>query len=134
MKDTRLVKKRCLEIILSKLNAPTASVLVSHGSLKPIFQLKHNNRMTSQLPHWKGEVGLCTDFPQLALETFQRTSKIDVGSAVISILAGGGPIPVAERIANTPQFLKLADKRNPRWFFCRSIRIYGSTIWHHTSK
>ena len=64
------------------------------------------------VPHWKGEVGLCTDFPQLALETFQRTSKIDVGSAVISILAGGGPIPVAERIANTLQFLKLrGDKR-----------------------
>jgi len=41
------------------------------------------------VPHWKGEVGLCTDFPQLALETFQRTNKIDVGSAVISILAGG---------------------------------------------
>ena len=58
------------------------------------------------VPHWKGEVGLCTDFPQLALETFQRTSKIDVGSAVISILAGGGPITVAERIANTLQFLK----------------------------
>ena len=53
------------------------------------------------VPHWQGEVGLCTDFPQLALETFRSTSQIEVGSAVLSILASGGPIAVAERIANT---------------------------------
>ena len=52
------------------------------------------------VPHWKGEVGLCTDFPQLALESFRRTSSIEIGSAVISILASGGPIAQAERIAN----------------------------------
>ena len=52
------------------------------------------------VPHWKGEVGLCTDFPQLALESFRRTSNIHIGSAVISILASGGPIAQAERIAN----------------------------------
>ena len=55
------------------------------------------------VPHWQGEVGLCTDFPQLALDTFRRTSAIEVGSAVLSILASGGPIAVAERIANTIQ-------------------------------
>ncbi len=52
------------------------------------------------VPHWKGEVGLCTDFPQLALESFRRTRNIEIGSAVISILASGGPIAQAERIAN----------------------------------
>ena len=55
------------------------------------------------VPHWQGEVGLCTDFPQLALETFRRTKNIEVGSAVVSILASGGPIALAERIANTIQ-------------------------------
>ncbi|MBT5282204.1 MAG: luciferase [Euryarchaeota archaeon] len=53
------------------------------------------------VPHWKGEVGLCTDFPQLALESFGQTSSIEIGSAVVSILASGGPIAQAERIANT---------------------------------
>ena len=62
---------------------------------------KQNRRPV--VPHWQGEVGLCTDFPQLALETFRRTSAIEVGSAVLSILASGGPIAVAERIANTVQ-------------------------------
>ena len=61
------------------------------------------------VPHWKGEVGLCTDFCQLAMESFRRTKKIDVGSAVVSILASGGPIAQAERIANTVQFLSQMD-------------------------
>ena len=52
------------------------------------------------VPHWQGEVGLCTDFPQLALESFRRTKRIEIGSAVVSILASGGPIAQAERIAN----------------------------------
>ena len=61
------------------------------------------------VPHWKGEVGLCTDFCQLAMESFRRTERIDVGSAVVSILASGGPIAQAERIANTVQFLSHMD-------------------------
>ncbi len=52
------------------------------------------------VPHWQGEVGLCTDFPQLALESFRRTTSIEIGSAVVSILASGGPIAQAERMAN----------------------------------
>ncbi|MEC7503859.1 MAG: luciferase [Candidatus Thermoplasmatota archaeon] len=51
------------------------------------------------VPHWQGEVGLCTDFPQLALESFRRTENIEIGSAVVSILASGGPIAQAERMA-----------------------------------
>lgn len=61
------------------------------------------------VPHWQGEVGLCTDFPQLAMESFRQTKDIEIGSAVISILASGGPIAQAERIANTVQFLSLLD-------------------------
>lgn len=64
------------------------------------------------VPHWQGEVGLCTDFPQLALETFRRTSSIEVGSAVVSILASGGPIALAERIANTIQLHGLNPEEN----------------------
>lgn len=52
------------------------------------------------VPHWQGEVGLCTDFPQLALESFRRTSNIEIGSAVVAIIASGGPIAQAERIGN----------------------------------
>ena len=52
------------------------------------------------IPHWEGEVGLCTDFFQLAMLTMAHTKRIEVGSAVLSILANGGPIAVAERIGN----------------------------------
>ncbi len=75
----------------------------------------HLSTQTQQLnskpvvPHWKGEVGLCTDFCQLAMESFRRTQNIDVGSAVVSILASGGPIAQAERVANTVQFLSHMD-------------------------
>ena len=50
------------------------------------------------IPHWQGEVGLCTDFFTLATRVFERTQRIEVGSAVMSILASGGPISAAERI------------------------------------
>ncbi len=63
------------------------------------------------VPHWKGEIGLCTDFCQLALESFRRTKNIDIGSAVISLLASGGPIAQAERIANAVQFLSHIDEK-----------------------
>ena len=52
------------------------------------------------IPHWEGEVGLCTDFFQLAMLTMAHTKRIEVGSAVLAILANGGPIGVAERIGN----------------------------------
>ena len=59
---------------------------------------KRNKRPV--IPHWEGEVGLCTDFFQLAMLTMAHTKRIEVGSAVLSILANGGPIAVAERIGN----------------------------------
>jgi len=59
---------------------------------------KRNKRPV--VPHFKGEVGLCTDFFQLAHAVFAQTKNIEVGSAVLSILVQGGPIGAAERIAN----------------------------------
>jgi len=59
---------------------------------------KRNKRPV--IPHWEGEVGLCTDFFQLAMLSMERTKNIEIGSAVLSILANGGPIAVAERIGN----------------------------------
>ncbi|MEC7686248.1 MAG: luciferase [Candidatus Thermoplasmatota archaeon] len=52
------------------------------------------------VPHYPGEVGLCTDFFQVAREMFARTNRMDVGSAVMSILASGGPIAQAERVGS----------------------------------
>ncbi len=50
------------------------------------------------VPHYPGEVGLCTDFFQFSREMLSRTKKMEVGSAVMSILASGGPIAQAERV------------------------------------
>ena len=78
------------------------------------------------VPHWKGEVGLCTDFPQLALESFSQTNSIEIGSAVVSILASGGPIAQAERIANTLQLL--AVKGDTRKLHVGSQRV-DLSLW-----
>jgi alkanesulfonate monooxygenase SsuD/methylene tetrahydromethanopterin reductase-like flavin-dependent oxidoreductase (luciferase family) len=51
------------------------------------------------IPHWKGEVGLNTDFLALAAHAFARTERIELGSAVMNIVCMGGPIAHAERIA-----------------------------------
>jgi len=51
------------------------------------------------IPHWEGEVGLNTDILQLATRIFARTDRIEVGSAVLNLLANGGPIAHAERLA-----------------------------------
>ena len=60
---------------------------VQKGNSKPV------------IPHWKGEVGLMTDFLQVAQQIFSRTTQIECGSAVMNILCNGGPIAAAERIA-----------------------------------
>ena len=52
------------------------------------------------VPHYPGEVGLCTDFFQVAREMLSRTRRMEVGSAVMSILASGGPIAQAERVGS----------------------------------
>ena len=57
---------------------------------------KRNNEPV--VPHFPGEVGLCTDFFQVAQTMFARTERMEVGSAVMSILGSGGPIAQAERV------------------------------------
>ena len=52
------------------------------------------------VPHYPGEVGLCTDFFQVASAIFARTKRMEVGSAVMSILASGGPIAQAARVGS----------------------------------
>ncbi len=51
------------------------------------------------IPHWQGEVGLMTDFAQVATRIFARTKRIECGAAIQNILCNGGPIAAAERVA-----------------------------------
>ncbi len=51
------------------------------------------------VPHWKGEVGLNVDFVQAATRLFSRTRRIEAGSAIMNIVANGGPVAAAERVA-----------------------------------
>lgn len=50
------------------------------------------------IPHFQGEIGLNTDILQFAHRIFATTKRIHVGSAILNILANGGPIAAAERI------------------------------------
>ena len=71
----------------------TAWVAQAHLST----EVQKNNKQPV-VPHWQGEVGLCTDFFQLAHLMFSRTKNIHVGSAVMSLLTHGGPVGIAERV------------------------------------
>ena len=51
-------------------------------------------------------------FPAFAMESFRKTENINIGSAVISILASGGPIAQAGENPNTVQFLSMIDDEN----------------------
>ena len=51
------------------------------------------------VPHWQGEIGLNNDVFQWAARVFARTRRIEVGSAVMNVVCGGGPIAAAERVA-----------------------------------
>ena len=75
------------------------STEVQKGNEKPV------------VPHFPGEIGLCSDFFELAGESYSRTERIEVGSAVLSILANGGPITTAERIANLCSLRGLSGDR-----------------------
>jgi alkanesulfonate monooxygenase SsuD/methylene tetrahydromethanopterin reductase-like flavin-dependent oxidoreductase (luciferase family) len=68
-------------------------VAESHFSLTT--QKDHPSPVMS---HWTGEMGLNTDICQLAAQVFARTERIEVGSAVMNIVAGG-PVAAAERVA-----------------------------------
>jgi alkanesulfonate monooxygenase SsuD/methylene tetrahydromethanopterin reductase-like flavin-dependent oxidoreductase (luciferase family) len=51
------------------------------------------------VPHWKGEIGLNVDFLQISHKIFQRTKRIETGSAIMNILCMGGPVAAAERVS-----------------------------------
>lgn len=51
------------------------------------------------VPHWEGEIGLNVDWLHLANHIFRRTSRIEVGAAIMNILCNGGPLPAAEKLA-----------------------------------
>jgi alkanesulfonate monooxygenase SsuD/methylene tetrahydromethanopterin reductase-like flavin-dependent oxidoreductase (luciferase family) len=70
---------------------------VAQAHLSTEIQKKNSKPV---VPHYPGEVGLCTDFFQIAQKMFSRTKRMDVGSAVLSILASGGPIAIAERVGS----------------------------------
>jgi len=75
---------------------------------------KRNRRPV--VPHWQGEIGLNNDIFQWAARIFARTRRIEVGSAVMNIVCGGGPIAAAERIAAFASLhgLDPAEKRRLR--------------------
>ena len=79
--------------VADKLGFGTAWVAQAHLSTEVQKMNKH-----PVVPHWEGEVGLCTDFFQLAHLMFSRTKNIHVGSAVMSLLTHGGPVGIAERV------------------------------------
>lgn len=65
------------------------------------------------VPHWEGEVGLNADIFQLSQHIFQKTKRIETGSAVMNIVCNGGPIAAAERLATfcTLHGLNPSEKR-----------------------
>jgi len=66
------------------------------------------------VPHWKGEIGLNTNLPLLAQWLFDRTRRIEVGSAVSNIVAMGGPIAAAEKVASMLALHGLAPEESRR--------------------
>ena len=70
---------------------------IAQAHLSTAIQKRNTNPV---VPHYPGEVGLCTDFFQIAQKVLSRTEKLEVGSAVMSILASGGPIAQAERVGS----------------------------------
>ena len=82
-------------VLADELGYDTAWIAQAHLSTE---SQQKNTRPV--VPHWKGEIGLCTDFFQLAHHVFAKTRQIEVGSAVMSILCNGGPIGAAERVGN----------------------------------
>lgn len=72
----------------------TAWIAESHFSTE--VQKRHEKPV---VPHFPGEIGLNTDFLQLASRVYSMTRRIECGSAVMNILVNGGPIAAAERVA-----------------------------------
>jgi|TARA_B100000959_G_scaffold161177_1_gene168758 alkanesulfonate monooxygenase SsuD/methylene tetrahydromethanopterin reductase-like flavin-dependent oxidoreductase (luciferase family) len=84
---------------------------VAQAHLSTEVQKKNKNPV---VPHWEGEVGLCTDFFQLAHLMFSKTKNIEVGSAVLSLLIQGGPIATAEKVGSFLALHGLDDNEKRR--------------------
>jgi len=70
------------------------------------------------IPHFSGEVGLNCDSFQIAQLLFNRTKRINFGTAIHNIVGGsGGPIASAERV----RFLSFLNQTIGRWN--RKLRI-----------
>lgn len=65
------------------------------------------------IPNFRGEIGLNTDVLLTASKVFQKTKRIEVGSAIRSILVNGGPIAHAEAVKSflTIHGLDASEKR-----------------------
>ncbi|MHC4838298.1 MAG: LLM class flavin-dependent oxidoreductase [Planctomycetota bacterium] len=96
MPDERTMLANFLEQVeaADRLGYGCAWVAESHLSTEV---QKRNRRPV--VPHFQGEIGLNNDIFQLAAQVFSRTSRIDVGAAVMNIVCNGGPIAAAERTA-----------------------------------
>ena len=73
--------------VADELDYGTAWIAESHLSSQT--QKAHDKPV---IPHWEGEVGLNTNFLNIASHVFHRTRKIEVGSAIMNIVCMGGPI------------------------------------------
>ncbi len=81
-------------IAADELGFETAWVAESHFSTQTQKNHKH-----PVVPHWQGEVGLNTDIFQLSQQVFNKTKRIETGSAVMNIVCNGGPLAAAEKVA-----------------------------------
>lgn len=81
--------------VADELGYGTAWIAESHLSSQT--QKQHTKPV---IPHWEGEVGLNTNFLNLASHVFHRTRQIEVGSAIMNIVCMGGPLAHAERVAS----------------------------------
>ena len=75
--------------------------LVSDGSLKPTYRPRPKNRINVPWFHTGKVRSVCAPtFHNWRWNRFAEQVSIEIGSAVVSILASGGPIAQAERMAN----------------------------------
>jgi alkanesulfonate monooxygenase SsuD/methylene tetrahydromethanopterin reductase-like flavin-dependent oxidoreductase (luciferase family) len=82
----------------------TAWIAESHLSCEVQKELAH-----AVIPHFKGEIGLNTDMLLIASKVFSCTQRIEVGSAIRSLLVNGGPMAHAEAVKSFLTLHGLSD-------------------------
>ena len=121
---------------LSRCKLPIKKVMVLLGWHRLIFPQRFKScNKKPVVPHWKGEVGLCTDFFQLAHRIFAQTKNIEVGSAVMSICATEVPSVWQNELQTLyPSWIESRRKRRLHIGFRWSLRIYGSPVWNCSTR